>query len=123
MHRRFCESCGKGQAEFIVCRASDAGGRTEQYLCEACARDAEHVMFGVSGLPMTDLLRALVVERPGSEIEQTRTKVCPGCGNTIDEVTESAMVGCAMCYSVFRNEIDRIVQEMHGHSFGQGKPA
>ena len=108
-----CEWCGK-EAQYKVFIASKNDRRDEQDLCEACARDSERVLFGDSGLPMPDLLKALVLERSTSESERDRTKECPRCGNTREELAESAMVGCSVCYMVFRDEIDRLVRELHG---------
>lgn len=115
MRREFCESCGPPtRAEYRISRVSKAGRRAERSLCDACMRDAERVLVGDSGLPLTDLLKVLVLDRSAIESEENRTKVCPGCGNTIDEVTEAGIVGCSMCFVVFRDEIDRVIGELHG---------
>jgi len=117
MYRGYCESCGSPRrVEFVVYRASKAGRRAERRLCETCARDSERILFGDSGLLLTDLLKALATECSVSENEQDRTKVCPSCGNTVDEVEQGGMVGCSMCYTVFRAEVDRVIRELHGRS-------
>lgn len=110
-----CEWCGK-PAEYRVFIASEKGRQGERVLCEACARDSERILFGDSGLPMPDLLKALVLERLFSEIETDRPERsgCPRCGNTMQELAESAMVGCSVCYMVFRDEVDRLIRELHG---------
>ena len=115
MRKGFCELCGPPRrAEFAVCRASAGGRRAERSLCETCARDAERIIFGAGGLPLTDLLKVLILERPASGNEENRTKVCPSCGNSADEVKEAGAVGCPMCYSVFRDEIAEVIRKLHG---------
>ena len=119
MRRELCESCGGKPAEFSVSRVSKTGRRGERSLCESCARDSERVLFGDSGLLLTDMLKTLVMARSSSESGGNRTKVCPNCGNTVGEVKEAGIVGCSMCFMVFRDEIDRVIEELHG----SGKPA
>ena len=115
MRKGFCELCGPPRrAEFAVCRASAGGRRAERSLCETCTRNVERIIFGAGGLPLTDLLKVLILERPASGNEQNRTKVCPSCGNTADEVKEAGAVGCPTCYSVFRDEIGKVIRKLHG---------
>ena len=108
---RICESCRREPAEFTVCLTSKSGRRGEQDLCGICARDRERVLFGDGGLLLTELLQA---ERFSANGEQNRTKVCPHCGNTVNKIIEAGEVGCAMCYVVFRDEVDKVIQELHG---------
>lgn len=117
MRKNFCELCGPPRrAEFTVSRVSESGRREERNLCEICARDAERIRFGDSRLPLTDLLSVLVLERAETGSEIDRTKVCPSCGNTVQEVTEAGAVGCSLCYSVFQDEIEEMVRRLHGPS-------
>lgn len=116
MRPKLCESCRREPARFSVCRVSKSGRREERNLCEACARDSERILFGDRGLLVTECLQALVIERSSVEGEQNRTKVCPDCGNTVNVIEESGDVGCAMCYTVFRTEIDRVIRALHGRN-------
>ena len=115
MRKGFCEVCGPPRkAEFTVSRVSEAGRRAERSLCGRCANDAERIIFGDSRFPLTDLFAALVPRGPAAGIGVDRTKVCPSCGNTEQEVTETGTVGCTTCYSVFRDEIAGVIQKLHG---------
>jgi len=117
MRAGYCESCGPPRrAEFVICRVSKAGRRAERRLCETCAGNSERILFGDSGLLLTDALKTLATECSASENERNRTKVCPVCGNTIDEVEQGGMVGCSTCYTVFKAEVDRVIRELHGAS-------
>ena len=115
MRAGLCESCRLQPAELVVSRVSKAGRHDERSLCRTCARDAERLLFGDSGLLVTDLLEVVSTERPVADGDQNRTKVCPNCGNTVNVVEESGVVGCAVCYMVFQTEVDRLIAEMHGH--------
>jgi len=115
MRGDFCELCGPPErAQYLVYRVSKAGRRSERKLCETCARQSEKILLGNSGLPLVDLLGVLTTENSVTKKEQNRTKVCPRCGNTIGDVTESGMVGCSTCYTVFKAEIDQVIEKLHG---------
>lgn len=124
MRKGFCELCGPPRrAEFTVCKVSEAGRREERNLCGICARDAERIVFGDSRLPLADLLRVLVLEKSRQDSELDRTKVCPACSNTEQEVREAGVMGCSVCYSVFREEIEDVIRQLHGPSALGQKPA
>lgn len=110
---QICEVCGR-PAEFIVYSVSRSGRQNERGLCEACCADAERVLLGADGPPLVELFRGLVWDAPDSENGENRTKVCPSCGNTLDEVIEFGMVGCFTCYMVFRDQIDKVIRKLHG---------
>jgi len=121
MRKGFCEVCGPPRkAEFTICRVTRSGRRAERSLCGICAKDAERIALGDTGFPLTDLFTALVTERSGAGIGQNRTKVCPSCGNTEKEATEAGMVGCPLCYSVFRDEIAEVIRKLHGPDAARG---
>ena len=115
-----CESCRHEPAEFTVCRISAGRASDERLLCSRCARDNERVLFGDRGLSLVELLEERL--SGGSDGEPSRTKVCPGCGNALDETKQSGMLGCSMCYVAFREEIKPMITELHGYSPSQGKP-
>lgn len=110
-----CESCGKKPAEFTVYRVSDAGCGAERNLCGTCARDYEKIYFGSGSLLLTDMIQTIESDHSGSMVKCNRTKVCPKCGNTIEEVIESGVLGCSDCYEVFRSEVDCVIRELHGY--------
>lgn len=123
MRAGFCESCRRERAKFTVCRASRSGRREERNLCETCAKDSERILFGDRGFLLTDLLQATALDQSTAEEGGDRTKVCPGCGNAASKVSEAGVVGCAMCYVVFRDEIAHVIAKLHDYSPGRGKPA
>jgi protein-arginine kinase activator protein McsA len=109
-----CESCRREPAEYTVWLASKSGRRDERRLCGTCAKDSERVLFGDGGLLMMELLE--VASANFADSERNRTKVCPRCGNTSDRIKEVGEVGCAMCYVVFRDQVDRVIEELHGRT-------
>lgn len=115
MRKQFCDECGPPrQAKYSVFRVSKAGRRAERMLCETCALNAERILYGDSGLPLTEMLDVLATGKPVARDEPDRTKVCPECGNTVDEVVEAGEVGCSTCYLVFREQVEQVIRKLHG---------
>jgi protein arginine kinase activator len=46
---------------------------------------------------------------------------CRYCHFTFSEFTTKGWLGCPNCYDEFREDIDRILQQMHGSSVHTGK--
>ena len=46
--------------------------------------------------------------------------VCPRCGTTIEEFRRTGLLGCAECYSVFREEILSTVLRVQGKTRHEG---
>ncbi len=55
----------------------------------------------------------------GSGFVQDRT--CPKCGMTLADVIKSEIVGCAVCYKTFENEIKTILLKRKGTINNVGK--
>jgi len=122
MRTELCESCRSRPAELGVCKVVGSRTHRERHLCARCAADSERVQCGDSGLLLTELLHTLIVESSFTEDGSNRTKVCPGCGSTLDGARDTGMLGCSMCYVVFREDIDSLITELHGYSPGKEKP-
>ncbi len=122
MQTRLCESCRSKPAEFLVSRVVGGHARQEARLCASCAVNSERARCGDKGLLLTELLQSMLAEDSLADGGSDRTKVCPTCGNTDGELRETGMLGCGMCYVVFREDIDSLIAELHGYTPGQGKP-
>jgi protein arginine kinase activator len=121
-----CEKCGKNQANTII-RESVNGKVREVHLCAECAAKLGydslmktlHPFAGVSvGLP--EILGSLFAQSAQDE-DDTGGKRCSFCGRSFDEIAQTAMTGCAHCYSEFYGELMPSIQRMHGRTHHVGK--
>jgi protein arginine kinase activator len=112
---KLCELCGCEPAEFVVRLVTEISQGAEQNLCESCAVNRERILFGSSRLPLTALVKTLAARVESPENDDNRTKVCPFCGNTADEVERAGIVGCSTCYAVFQAEVDRVIRILHDY--------
>jgi len=122
MRAKLCEACRVRPAEFVVCRYSGNRRRKERQLCEICAKDVERLACGNSGISLVELLESRISKTHVSQ-GVNRTKVCPACGNSIEETRQTGALGCSMCYVVFREEIEPLIAELHGYVPGLERPA
>ena len=46
---------------------------------------------------------------------------CPVCGLTFEEYSHTGLVGCAACYTAFRDELMPAIRRIHGKTVHKGK--
>ena len=107
---QLCEQCGKHPANVHVTQITPAGS-SMTHLCEQCAR-ANGIEIKIA--PEGDADAA----SPSTEAPQP---VCQRCGLSFAAVREQGRLGCAACYDAFSDEIDRMLNEMHGSCTHRGK--
>ncbi|HXX94044.1 MAG TPA: UvrB/UvrC motif-containing protein [Planctomycetota bacterium] len=114
-----CEKCKKNHATYHL-TAKENGQMREAHLCEECAKQAGvTVKFNFS---IPEVLGSLLDVKPpttsGSKANQLR---CPECGITYAEFKTKARLGCANDYEVFRTELVRLLEKIHGATSHAGK--
>lgn len=87
-----CDICGENPAKIKI--ENVVGGRREvKYVCLACAK--RHAEF-----------RSTTVG----------DKRCRVCGKSFSEITADFSVGCAYCYTEFKNELAPLIEKVQGLS-------
>jgi protein arginine kinase activator len=110
-----CEKCHKNHAT-IHLTAIENDVKKEAHLCDECAKQTGvHMKFNFS---MSDLLGGLMEAPKTSKANQIR---CPECGITYSEFKTKARLGCANDYEVFRTELLRLLDKIHGSVQHAGK--
>ncbi|HLS89244.1 MAG TPA: UvrB/UvrC motif-containing protein [Sphingobacteriaceae bacterium] len=117
-----CTECGKRRAVLHVTRVVN-GHKTEVHLCDQCAAEQGHWEgFAEPSFSIHDLLASLLpvpghAEQKPAEPE----KVCPGCGLTYQEFTQSGLLGCRVCYDTFGDVLEPVLRRIHGGTRHEGK--
>ena len=116
-----CEECGTREATFAVSVVS--GEETKmKHLCAECMSKWD---MGISGTQIRDLLSSIFSAITSGEkkekkeettqlSEQRRSVTCSACGTTLADFMKNGHLGCPDCYSAFREEIQPMLQQMHG---------
>ena len=126
-----CERCNQKQVALLY--RESAGGRVRAMrLCHECAEileqtgELEEVSAAVTGtasprfladecsylLPFHGMMRR---EDPGD------SPSCPVCGATMGDISAAGRVGCATCYTVFSEELARVIRSAHGRAEHTGR--
>jgi protein arginine kinase activator len=109
-----CEQCGKKDATVHLTQISPTGTMVYR-LCEDCAK-TKGITITVSA-PQGEAAPQQQAEPEPSVPE----KVCQACGQSLSAFREKGRLGCADCYHVFTDEIDRMLTEVHGACVHRGK--
>ncbi len=117
-----CEKCKKRTA--TVFYNENINGKTRAYsLCGECAANLREKgnlqditsMIGSFADPFSafhDDLFGGFFGIPAMKVPAA--KKCSDCGCTYADIAETGKVGCPTCYEVFRDELSRMIQSVHG---------
>lgn len=114
-----CDVCSKNQATVHLTEIID-DQITELHLCEECAHKKGSQMETHFGL--SDLLAGLSDMGVSVNKSKTETKIkCPRCGLTYEDFKRIGRLGCAECYTVFREALLPLLKRIHGLNQHYGK--
>ncbi len=112
-----CENCKKNTATTYFKRTVN-GKTREVFLCSECAAKlglGDTMMnfgnFGIGFTALSDLLTPSVAP----------SAVCPTCGMSLKEVSDTGRMGCADCYDTFREYLRRLLPRIAGNKVHSGK--
>ena len=106
MNHTLCTNCGRNPAKEYV-RKSE-GKELKLFLCPSCYE----ALYPDAG---EDDFFTSFLGNVGAK------KSCPACGTTLDEFRSSGLLGCAYCYTAFREELTPTVKYIHGNIQHLGK--
>lgn len=118
-----CEKCKKRTA--AVFYNENINGKIRSFsLCSECAAGLREKgelqditsMVGSFADPFSELQDNLFSGFFGipKAIGVSTEKKCPGCESTYAEIAKLGRVGCPECYTVFANELSRMIRSVHG---------
>jgi protein arginine kinase activator len=110
-----CEECGEAAAIIHLLRVEN-GSVTHIRLCQGCA---ENLAGHTEGMSLV-LAVPSALGHSGKKKEKDEAgrvpfpkpvlQVCTVCGTTLSDLTESGMVGCSVCYQVFADHLQKLIQ-------------
>ncbi len=103
-----CERCNEAEATIhqVIIEENEVN---HYHLCENCA---EEVKKEQQDSESTDLMSKAFSSL--SEAQREATDTCPRCGLKFEEFKQRGRVGCAECYTAFKNEIKPLIKRIHG---------
>lgn len=112
-----CQNCGKNTATTHI-KTLVNGMLTEYDLCTECAKEKGYTnFFEDMSLDFGNLMGGFI----GSQPIRTSALRCKKCGASFAEISESGKIGCAECYTVFRDRLMPTINRIHGTAKHKGK--
>lgn len=121
-----CSKCHKREAKVYYTEISN-GEKKEQFLCEECA--AEYTSFpnqSKSGeMTIGGLLSSIISNyyKGGlTKLDEEQLKLqCPTCHMTYEQLMREGKFGCADCYEIFKDVMDKGIRQIQGAEKHTGK--
>ncbi|MFA5100787.1 MAG: UvrB/UvrC motif-containing protein [Candidatus Omnitrophota bacterium] len=112
-----CDICHKNSATVHLTEIV-SGKVAEMHICQTCAKSKATELK--EQLSISDFLGGLVnIDDVEKEIE-TSLK-CPLCGLTYNDFRKKGRLGCAQCYTTFRQQLMPLLKKIHGSTQHIGK--
>jgi protein arginine kinase activator len=112
-----CQKCNEENATIHLTEI-EKGEKKEIHLCETCYKEKN--LLG-SKPPSIDNLIKNFMDEFEENLEEDEHIVCPVCGTSYAEFQKTGLFGCPEDYSVFREEIDVLLEKIHGAVRHTGK--
>ncbi|HKL11738.1 MAG TPA: UvrB/UvrC motif-containing protein [Clostridia bacterium] len=107
-----CEIC-KAKATVHITRMEN-GVKREMHLCEKCAKEKFGFIFK-GKIPSNNTMKG-IIELMKDETYSAKVSgdaICPECGMSFLEFSETGRIGCPSCYRHFSERLMPIIQRMH----------
>lgn len=116
-----CQSCNKNNATIHFTKIVN-GEVEEKHLCDSCAKENKDIDFDFP-FPFHKIFTGLLDHHVENEKQEPRFKKinCPKCGLDYKRFMDTGKFGCAYCYEVFKDDIEVLLKNIHGHSKHEGK--
>lgn len=115
-----CQKCHKNLA--TVRYAEVVSGKvTDLHLCSECL--AKHQETAAAGFELANPVASTKRGAPGGELSKPARprRTCKSCGTQLVTVVDTGRVGCTACYSSFADEVEPLLQGLHGSVHHIGK--
>lgn len=116
-----CDECGIRPANIRLTTIVN-GEKRDRNLCSECLAKSQRFKNDLSALAdqLNGLLGTLKSGETKSE-EDIPDIQCSACGTTYETFRKTGMLGCAQCYSDFREPLQNMMSRVHGHTQHVGR--
>ena len=108
-----CDNCLKNEAKVHLTTFTNGQVKT-LHLCPQCAAQKGKAT-SIVGPNLNDFMSSFY------EKEESDVLVCKNCGTTLDDFSKTGKLGCANCYSVFRESVNPVLKGIHMNTEHKGK--
>lgn len=109
-----CEKCGQREATSHF-KQTINGKTTVYHVCAQCAEQMGlNNLFHGFHFNIGDMFGGLLGSVSSGSAPSLERKVCPECHSDLKSISETGRMGCARCYTTFRNELLPTIEQLHG---------
>lgn len=110
-----CDKCHKNKATIHFTKIVN-GKKIEMHLCKDCARENTEINaeFSMENF-LSDMFGEFTLKESNEEYK------CPNCGMTYEQFKRYGKFGCSECVDTFKDKIEPLIQNIHGHRRHKGK--
>lgn len=113
-----CEECHERPATVHFTKIIN-GNKSEQHLCEACARRHGNLV-GEAGFGFPQILKGFFEPEPAG-VPPGGTTRCEVCGWRLADFRRTGHLGCSHCYEQFARQLTPIIRRIQGGTEHRGK--
>lgn len=110
-----CDECGIRPANIRLTTIVN-GEKQERNLCGECLSKDQKLKLDFTALA-NHLSGFIEAAKAGGAVAQVDPNLaCPRCGTTYETFRKTGMLGCANCYSAFREQLAALLKRTHGQT-------
>jgi len=118
-----CSKCKKRLATIRISQLVN-NKTAEVFLCQDCAK--ENALAGMQAMigGISNMIPGLFTHGGDYNkyiVQKAEPATCSLCGKSFEEIQNDGKLGCAMCYSDFREKLRPIVERIYGSARHKGK--
>lgn len=108
-----CEECKQNEAEVLMTTLI-GGVSVTRHLCRECVK--KYQLGDIQGV-----LAAILASMATKQAQEKPDITCENCGMTFSAFQKGGRLGCAQCYTAFREELQPILTRIHGRAQHAGR--
>jgi len=117
-----CDECGLRPAS-IRLTTIVGGEKKERNLCASCMAKLKTSMPELDFTSLAGILSGLFqnTNKATKTGEETPDITCPNCGMKYETFRKTGLLGCAQCYTHFREPLERLIMSIHSNTQHTGR--
>ena len=118
--------CNKCKMRVATIRISQVANNSvvDVFLCHDCAQENAIAGMQAAVMGLSNMMPGFF-SYSGEVSKYMKAKAAPSrctlCGKTFEEIQQDGRLGCAMCYSDFKDKLNPIIERIYGSARHKGK--
>lgn len=115
-----CDKCNSNNKNVNIKINIDGENHAIGWSDSQASQAGFHSVFENKDFPLSDLIASVLKKNLPASVETKDNPKCPNCGLTFLELLEIGRIGCAHCYAAFGNQMEILLDKIHGSAMHVG---